>query len=260
MKFLEEYKAANPDREVTIERIDSGTDLAIVADRVGAYLNAHPDTTAYFDTGFWHAGVARVLHDRGVAPGKVLLGGFDLVPEVLQQMKAGYVQVQIDQQPYDAGLHAGDGGLSGQEGRPRAGRHRHRPGRRHAGPGRLDHGARHPGRALDDRDRRARAGEPRAAGRTFARAERSLDETPAQDLSGKAGAGGLLPAGPARRPFQVRSDGVFLSRDNLRGVLGLLPEVGLVAIGVTHPDDLRRVRPFGRLGVRADADGDGASC
>lgn len=104
IKFMEEFKKANPGREVSIERIDSGTDLAITADRVGAYLNAHPDTTAYFDTGYWHAAVARVLKDRGVPPGKVLLGGFDLVPEVLQQMKAGYVQVQVDQQPYMQGF------------------------------------------------------------------------------------------------------------------------------------------------------------
>ena len=104
IKFMDEFKAANPGREVTVERIDSGTDLAVVSDRIGAYLNAHPDTTAYFDTGFWHAGVARVLADRGVPPGKVLLGGFDLVPEVLEQMKAGYVQVQIDQQPYEQGF------------------------------------------------------------------------------------------------------------------------------------------------------------
>ena len=34
----------------------------------------------------------------------MLLGGFDLVPEVMQQMKAGYVQVQIDQQPYEQGF------------------------------------------------------------------------------------------------------------------------------------------------------------
>ena len=33
--------------------------------------------------------------------------------------------------------------------------------------------------------------------------------------------------------FQFRSHGVFLSAENLRGVLGLLPEMGLVAIGVT---------------------------
>jgi len=104
MDWLEEYKAQNPNREVTVTRLDTGTDLAVVADRVGAYLNANPDTTVYFDTGYWHAGVARVLADRGVEPGKVLLGGFDLVPEVLQQMKAGYVQVQIDQQPYKQGF------------------------------------------------------------------------------------------------------------------------------------------------------------
>ncbi len=104
MDFLEDYKKANPDRDISWERIDSGTDLAVTADRVGAYLNANPDTTAYFDTGFWHAAVARVLRDRGVKPGDVLLGGFDLVPEVVQQMQAGYVQVQVDQQPYMQGF------------------------------------------------------------------------------------------------------------------------------------------------------------
>ena len=33
--------------------------------------------------------------------------------------------------------------------------------------------------------------------------------------------------------FQIRSNGVLLNYENLRGVLGLLPEVALVAIGVT---------------------------
>ena len=33
--------------------------------------------------------------------------------------------------------------------------------------------------------------------------------------------------------FEVRSGGSFLSPDNLRGILGLLPEVGLVSVGVT---------------------------
>jgi simple sugar transport system substrate-binding protein len=104
MNFLDEYIKANPGRDIKYERIDSGTDLAVVSDRIGAYLSVNPDTTAYFDTGFWHAGVARVLADRKIAPGKVLLGGFDLVPEVLEQMKAGYVQVQVDQQPYMQGF------------------------------------------------------------------------------------------------------------------------------------------------------------
>ena len=104
LKFMDDFKKNNPNREVTVEKIDSGTDLALAADRVGAYLNAHPETTAYFDTGFWEAGVARVLQDRGIEPGKVLLGGFDLVPEVLQQMKSGYIQTAVDQQPYMQGF------------------------------------------------------------------------------------------------------------------------------------------------------------
>ena len=33
--------------------------------------------------------------------------------------------------------------------------------------------------------------------------------------------------------FEIRSNGIFLSAENLRGMLGLLPEVGLVSIGVT---------------------------
>jgi len=102
--FLDDYIAANPDRAITYEKIDSGLDLAIVADRVGAYLSANPNTNAYFDTGFWHAGVAGVLRERGVEPGKVLLGGFDLVPIVLDEMEAGYIQVQVDQQPYMQGF------------------------------------------------------------------------------------------------------------------------------------------------------------
>ena len=104
IQYLEEFKGANPDRSVEIVRLDTGTDGAVVAERVGAYINANPDTTVYFDTGLWHAYVAQVLADRGVEPGKVLMGGFDIVAEVLQQMEAGYIQVQVDQQPYMQGF------------------------------------------------------------------------------------------------------------------------------------------------------------
>jgi hypothetical protein len=33
--------------------------------------------------------------------------------------------------------------------------------------------------------------------------------------------------------FAIRSTGVFVSAENLRGILGLLPEVGLISIGVS---------------------------
>lgn len=104
MKFFKEFKAAHPDRQVDIVRLDTGTDGAVVADRVGAHLLANPDTTVYFDTGLWHAYLMQVLADRGVPPGKVLKGGFDIVSEVLAQKEAGYIQVQVDQQPYIQGF------------------------------------------------------------------------------------------------------------------------------------------------------------
>ncbi len=100
ISFLEEFKGANPDRQIEWQKVDAGNDMAVVGQRIGALINANPDTTAYFDTGLWHVAVARFLNDQGRGPGEVLLGGFDLVPEVLQQMEAGYIQVQIDQQPY----------------------------------------------------------------------------------------------------------------------------------------------------------------
>src|SRR6202042_1207656 len=48
------------------------------ADRVGAYLNAHPDTTAYIETGSLDVAVAQLLKDRGIPPGKIIIGGFDV--------------------------------------------------------------------------------------------------------------------------------------------------------------------------------------
>lgn len=102
--FMEDYAEDNPDREITFEKIDSGQDLAIVGSRVSSYIEANPTTTAYFDVGLWHAGVAVALRDLGYEPGEVLLAGFDLVPVVLEEMATGYIQVQVDQQPYLQGF------------------------------------------------------------------------------------------------------------------------------------------------------------
>jgi simple sugar transport system substrate-binding protein len=104
LKGLAEYKAANPSRDIVIDKMDSGGDNATASDRVGAYLNAHPETNAYLETGSQDVAVARVLKDRGIAPGKVLLGGFDVETDVLQEMKSGYIQAHVDQQPYMQGF------------------------------------------------------------------------------------------------------------------------------------------------------------
>ena len=97
---LKEWQAAHPDRKLSWDEIDAGLDYGTTGDRFGNYLTGAPDLNAYFDTGFWDVGVAAVLKDRGIPPGKITVGGFDLVPDVLSQMKAGYIQFHVDQQPY----------------------------------------------------------------------------------------------------------------------------------------------------------------
>jgi simple sugar transport system substrate-binding protein len=98
-RFMDDYKKANPGRQITYEKIDSGLDLSTTGQRVAAYVQSKP-TTAYFDVGYWAAGAAVSLRDLGKKPGEILLACFDLVPVVLDEMKAGYVQLTIDQQPY----------------------------------------------------------------------------------------------------------------------------------------------------------------
>lgn len=103
-RFMDDFIADNADREITYEKIESGLDLSVVGSRVAAYVQSRPETTAYFDVGYWHAGAAAALRDLGIEPGKVLLAGFDLVPVVLDEMDAGYIQLTVDQQPYLQGF------------------------------------------------------------------------------------------------------------------------------------------------------------
>jgi simple sugar transport system substrate-binding protein len=98
-RFMEDYRTANEAREITYEKIDSGLDLSVTGQRVAAYVQSRP-TTAYIDVGYWAAGAAVALRDLGKAPGEVLLACFDLVPVVLDEMKSGYIQMTIDQQPF----------------------------------------------------------------------------------------------------------------------------------------------------------------
>ena len=104
VKALDDFKAANPGRQLTITKLDVGADPATTSDRVGAYLNAHPDTTAYIETGSLDVAVAQLLKDRGIPPGKIIIGGFDVESDVLQEMKTGYIQAHADQQPYMQGF------------------------------------------------------------------------------------------------------------------------------------------------------------
>ena len=104
IKYMEEYKAANPDREVTWDKIDSGMDTSLTGQRVCSYIQGAPETTAYFDAGFWGAGAGTCLRDLGYEPGQLLMGMFDIVEIVLDEMRQGYVHLTVDQQPFYQGF------------------------------------------------------------------------------------------------------------------------------------------------------------
>ena len=78
MLGLEEYKKTNPGREIVIDKLDVSAEGATIRDRVGAYISAHPDTTAYIEIGLWHSNVARMLKDRGIPQARSCWAGLIL--------------------------------------------------------------------------------------------------------------------------------------------------------------------------------------
>lgn len=102
-KFLDEVKAAEPNRQISYEVIDSSNDISVTASRICQYVQGKPETNAYVDAGFWGAGAGECLRDLGIKPGQLHMATFDLVPVVLDEMKKGYVDITIDQQPYYQG-------------------------------------------------------------------------------------------------------------------------------------------------------------
>ena len=98
--FLDEFIAANPDREITYEVIEVSNDGSVVTSRVGAYLQARPDTNAYIDCSIWHPQVGQMLREQGREPGAVALGGFGAYDLAIEEIKSGWVAVTQDQGAY----------------------------------------------------------------------------------------------------------------------------------------------------------------
>ena len=97
-KYLDEAIADG--WNLTHDTIDSANDLSVTGQRICQYVQGNPSTTAVIGAGFWFAGAGECLRDLGIPPNTVRMGGFDLVPILLDEMKKGYVHLTVDQQPY----------------------------------------------------------------------------------------------------------------------------------------------------------------
>lgn len=97
-KYLDEAIADG--WSLTHDTIDSANDLSVTGQRICQYVQGNPKTTAVIGAGFWFAGAGECFRDLGIKPNTILMGGFDLVPILLDEMRRGYVHLSVDQQPY----------------------------------------------------------------------------------------------------------------------------------------------------------------
>lgn len=88
------------------DTFECGEELARAGDIVKTYLLAHPETDAIIGLGSVTTPSGFVaLQDLGYEPGKVKWIGFDLLPEAMEGVKAGYGATNVDE-VFNFGFHA----------------------------------------------------------------------------------------------------------------------------------------------------------
>ncbi len=80
--------------------IESGNDPAEIKARAAAYLASHPDVNGILSTDPFGCPAVRDAISESGLEGKVVLGCFDLTPEIMEMIKAGQVAFTVDQQEY----------------------------------------------------------------------------------------------------------------------------------------------------------------
>lgn len=87
-----------------VQVLATTTDLVKANSLIASYFQGHPETKGFFGVDdITGSAIAQVI-DREGLKGKVFGGAFDLVPEVMNAIKAGTMQFTIDQQPYLQGF------------------------------------------------------------------------------------------------------------------------------------------------------------
>jgi simple sugar transport system substrate-binding protein len=90
---------------VTAEELDAGYERAETTARISAYLLGHKDVKGVVNVGGLTTEVAGMVVQDLKLQGKVVVGGFDLLPQTGPAIKAGITKAVIDQQPYLQGFY-----------------------------------------------------------------------------------------------------------------------------------------------------------
>jgi len=85
---------------VTTEELDAGYERAETTRRISAYLLGHPETRGVLNVGGLTTEVAGMVVEDLKLQDRVVVGGFDLLPNTGPAIKKGITKAVIDQQPY----------------------------------------------------------------------------------------------------------------------------------------------------------------
>jgi simple sugar transport system substrate-binding protein len=88
-----------------VQVLATTTDLVKANSLIASYFQGHPETKGFFGVDdITGSAIAQVIEREGLK-NKVFGGAFDLVPDVMNAIKAGTMQFTIDQQPYLQGFN-----------------------------------------------------------------------------------------------------------------------------------------------------------
>ena len=90
---------------VTAEELDAGYERAETTRRISAYLIGHPETQGRLNVGGLTTEIAGMVVEDLNLQKKVVVGGFDLLPNTGPAIKKGITKAVIDQQPYLQGYY-----------------------------------------------------------------------------------------------------------------------------------------------------------
>jgi simple sugar transport system substrate-binding protein len=89
---------------VKVDKLDTTTDRMKAYSAVENYYLANPDCSGFFSTDTTGSPVAGEFVRKNNLKGKVVVGGFDLTPEVVDGIIDGYITFTVDQYPYEQGF------------------------------------------------------------------------------------------------------------------------------------------------------------
>ena len=92
-------------KNIEIQQVATSANVTEERSRIEAWYNGHKDVAGMFAVDAWSTqGVAQTMEQFGLHDECVKAGGYDLTPQILENLGKGHIDFTIDQQPYLQGF------------------------------------------------------------------------------------------------------------------------------------------------------------